>query len=500
MMKRNFLTVLICIVMLCTTMFSAVSCNKKQDPDATGNSDTNASTQNGDVISDEEFYRPEEKTYDRTLTFMCVSPSFYGVGEGYELGAGSVVDDAMFKRDKMMYDKFGVEVIIKSGTEAEFSQDATGGAYVCDFFLGSAQANFRLLQQNLFVDFAGLKNLNLEAPYWDQNIQTEYAVADRIYLLEGDYTYYDEYRTYVMLYNDQLYTNLGYYETHGTPYSMVENRTWTFDKMLDMSKEMYKDLNDNGKRDEFDQYGIIGAMNMQWCCYLGAGLKTVETVNGELVLNIKSDGYYNQVYDVLDDVLTKMTKNADICYPNFLQDLSTDQWTAASNIFENNRALFRGTTLSAASRLGNMASRFGLLPMPAYTEGTDGYYGWLPGDTHTPLSMAKVVTDKEETAEILDTYCYYSRYGADSLYEEYFESFRISKFCETPDDLAMMNLVISNKTYDLDFAASITDFADVVWRLSMDQDISTLSSTLSEKRNSASTAMDEFILKIMELD
>jgi hypothetical protein len=197
-----------------------------------------------------------------------------------------------------------------------------------------------------------------------------------------------------------------------------------------------------------------------------------------------------------------MTNNDDIFYPNIEEEnLSTkDIWAAASSIFEQDRALFRGTTLSAASRLGNMASSFGLLPMPAYTEGTDNYYGWLPGDTHTPLSMAKVVTDQEETAAILDAYCYYSRFGSGSLYESYFESFRISKFCETPDDLAMMNLVIENKTYDLDFAASITDFADVVWQLSMDQDISTLSSTLSGKRNSASVAMEEFILKIMELD
>ena len=105
---------------------------------------------------------------------------------------------------------------MKSGTESEFSTSATAGAYVCDFFLGTAQMNFRLLQQNLFVDLAGLQNLNLEAPYWDQNIQKEYSVADRIYLLEGDYTYYDEYRTYVMLYNDQLYTDFGYYETYGT--------------------------------------------------------------------------------------------------------------------------------------------------------------------------------------------------------------------------------------------------------------------------------------------
>ena len=92
-------------------------------------------SEGGDTqLSDEELYRPAEKDYNRTLTFMCVSPNYYGVDESYQMGSGSVIDDAMYKRDLMMAEKFGVDVIITSGTEKDFSVAATGGAYVCDFF------------------------------------------------------------------------------------------------------------------------------------------------------------------------------------------------------------------------------------------------------------------------------------------------------------------------------------------------------------------------------
>ena len=155
---------------------------------------------------------------------------------------------------------------------------------------------------------------------------------------------------------------------------------------------------------------------------------------------------------------------------------------------------------SAAIRLGNMSSRFGLLPMPTYQEGTGVYYGWLPGDSHAPLTMARTVADKEETGEILEALCYHSRYGSNSLFNAYFETFRISKFCETEEDLKMMNLIIENKAYDLDFIAHVTGFADVIWRLGMDEDISAFASNFATKRSAAPAAMDEFILKVLELD
>lgn len=490
---------LLCLVLAILMMFSAVSCfGKKDEPQGTESNNANTDDPASGELSDEEFYKPEKKDYNRELTFMTDIPAFMGVNENYKDGDGTVLDDAVYRRAQLMANEFGVDVVVKTGTEAEYSTYVTTGQYACDCLVMMAQSTFRLVLQDLMVDLATLNNLNLQAPYWDQRIQTDYAVGDRIFCLEGDFSYYDEYRTMTVLFNDKLYTDYGYYETYGSPYSLVKNGTWTMDNMLTMADGLYRDLNDDGHRDEFDQYGIIGALNIQWNFFLASGLKTIEVKDGELTLNIKSDGYYNQVYDVFDNVMTKFTGDDDIIYPHHLHDLSTDKWAAASNIFENNQALFRMTTLSAASRLGNMATKFGVLPFPAYTEGGD-YYGWLPGDSHNPLSMARTVENREETAAILDAFCYYSRYGANTLYDAYFESFRISKFCENEEDLEMMNLVIETKCYDLDFVANITGFSSEIWSMARNENISTLASTLTAKRNSASGAMDEFILRIMSL-
>ena len=76
-MKRNLFTILICALLLCATAFSAVSCNKAPNTEVQGTENDQVGgteSEGGDTqLSDEELYRPAEKDYNRTLTFMCVS-------------------------------------------------------------------------------------------------------------------------------------------------------------------------------------------------------------------------------------------------------------------------------------------------------------------------------------------------------------------------------------------------------------------------------------------
>ena len=423
------------------------------------------------------------------------------VADDYQTGQGSVIDEAMYKRNLLMDELFGVDVVYRDeGTNAYsiFSTAANAGEYVCDSVLFVAQQSFKLLQQGLYTDLARLNGLNLSASYWDQRIQSEYAIGDKIYFLEGDYTVYDELRTYVILYNKRLYQDYNYYTTYGTLYDMVENHTWTLEKMMEMADGLYSDENNNNVRDEFDKYGIVGALNFTWCAFLGSGLKMISNNNGELTLMIKDSSFYQRTYDVLEDV-TEMCIDEDILQPQLMQH--SDIWTAASNVFENNQALFRATTLSAATRLSNMSAKFGLVPVPAYSEDQGDYYGWATSDSHTPLSMPRTVENKEETAEILEAFCYYSRYlGDGSLYSSFIESFRLQKFCETEEDLAMLELIFEAKLYDFDYCAQITNIPDEIWSMTKAQNYSALASSIAALRGAAQAKMDAFLLAMAKYD
>ena len=268
--------------------------------------------------------------------------------------------------------------------------------------------------------------------------------------------------------------------------------------MLEMANDMYSDENENQVRDEQDQYGIIGALNLTWCAFLGSGMKIISNNNGNLTLMIKDSTFYERTYNILEDVM-KIAVDEDVLIPQLMQH--PDIWTAASDIFENNRALFRATSLSAATRLSNMSAKFGLVPIPAYSEEQGGYYGWVMGDCHTPLAVPFTAKDKETIAEILEAFCYYSRYlDYESLYSAFIEHFRIQKFCETDQDLEMLELIFASKIYDFDHSASITNIADEIWSMTKAQNYSSLASSLTSLRGMAQAKLDEFLLTMAKYD
>ena len=499
----NLTRKILCLLLAVLALFSFVSCGGNKSKGNEGETKKTTGTTDAAVATDSEeaLLKPEEKKYDREFKFLVDGNYFCYVPEDYKTGDGNVIDEAMYKRNIIMSEKFGVDVVYRDeGTNAYsmFSTAVLGNEYVCDAVLFVAQQSFKLLQQGLYINLADLNGLNLSASYWDQRIQSEYAIGDKIYFLEGDYTVYDELRTYVMLYNKRLYQDNNYYTTYGTLYDMVNDGTWTLEKMFEMADGMYSDENNNGIRDEQDTYGIVGALNFSWCAFLASGMKTISNNNGELTLMIKDSSFYERAYNVLEDVM-EMCIDEDILQPQLMQH--SDVWTAASNIFENNQALFRATTLSAATRLSNMSSKFGLVPIPAYSEDQGGYYGWATSDSHTPLSIPRTVKDKEENAEILEAFCYYSRYsGVDSLYNSFIESFRLQKFCETEEDLAMLELIFEAKLYDFDYCAQITKIPDEVWAMTKGQNYSTLSSSIASLREASQTNMTKFLLTMAKFD
>ena len=493
----RYTTRILCLLLALLTLFTFAACGKEQSEGSGNGGNVEVETPDGTEAPDSEeaLLKPEQKIYDREFRFMVDGDYFCYVPEDYQTGSGSVIDEAMFKRNIFMEETFGVDIVYRDeGTSAYsiFSTAVTGGEYVCDAVMFVAQQSFKLLQQGHYINLANLGGLNLSASYWDQRIQSEYAIGDRIYFLEGDYTVYDELRTYVILYNKRLYQNYGYYTTYGTLYDMVENHTWTLETMMEMANEMYEDKNQNNVRDEQDIYGIVGALNFSWCAFLGSGMKTIANNNGELTLMIKDSSFYERAYNVLEDVM-KLCIDEDLLQPQLMQH--SDVWTAASNIFENNQALFRATTLSAATRLSNMSAKFGLVPVPAYSADQGDYFGWATSDSHTPLSMPRTVSNAEENSEILEAFCYYSRYmGSNSLYSAFIESFRLQKFCETDEDLAMLELIFDAKIYDFDYCAQITNIPDEIWSMTKGQDYSTLASRITTLREAAQTKMNDFLL------
>lgn len=504
---------IIAFALMIMVLSTAVACSQNTDSSdvdtttaavannpAQTDGDTTTAPVETTVPTEEQLARPEDTDAYQGYEFnMLVTTNelgstdlYFSSTDGY---TGAAVSDALYARKTYLNEAFGINLKVNLSTSAKNDLNVAlqAGEYLCDASFLSARDSFAIALNGYYMDLNDLNSLNTQNSYWDQRIQNEYLIGDKLFFLEGDHTIVDELRTYVCIYNDNLYRDYGYYDKYGTPYEMVSSGTWTYDKLMTMTADMYRDLNDNGKRDDQDFYGMVGELTCGYYFFLGSGLKMIDNENGTLRLCISDDSMYERIYNVLADTM-EMTTDPDILMPQLLE--SSDVWASASSIFEQDNTIFRSTSLSAVTRLVNMSGNYGILPIPKYTEAQDGYYCWVSGNNHYPLCIPNTVPDAEKSAAIAEILCYYSRYGSDTLYDAFFEVMKISKICRQSEDVAMLDLVFASKTFDLDYSAQITGVESNLYSLAKSGNLSSLNSTIKSLRRLADSNLKRFLEQI----
>ncbi len=345
-----------------------------------------------------------------------------------------------------------------------------------------------------------LDALNLDASYWDQRIQEDYLIRDKLYALEGDFSLTDEICTQVILFNAKLYENYGYKARYGSPYTMVSNKKWTFDTMLEMYQGTSKILTTGAESlGKNDVWGMLSEEQAPYVLFAGSGRKVAESVDGEISLVF--DNEYEETYNVIADIMSRFATDDECLFVgcwNGKNILSGDVWAEVSAIFEADRALFRSTALSAATRLRNMESTFGVLPIPLYYENQESYHSLL--GIHTPLFVpVTAYTNRhlETTQSLIEAMCYFSRYMdlAPSLYDAFYENMTYVKLCRNEEDRLMLQLIFENKTYELDKTMNLVGVSTMLSTMMATGKIDTLSHDLASLKETAYANLEEFLDK-----
>ena len=101
-----------------------------------------------------------------------------------------------------------------------------------------------------------LPNVNLEADYWNQSMNEEMTVANKIYFTANEFCTSSVYFTWLMIFNMEMCA-----ERNIDVYGMIEDGTWTIDNLYTIVSSSYED-NGNGILDFADDtFGLISHNN-----------------------------------------------------------------------------------------------------------------------------------------------------------------------------------------------------------------------------------------------
>ncbi len=369
MKMKRLLALVLALVMLLPMLISCAKGGKGGNNDGDGER-----TESGTIV-------PEDVTFPgETFTVLCRQDNAWTTVE-HEImadeGETELVNQAVYERNLEVEERFDITIEgyaipgqwdVYDDFVNTFRNSILSASGSFDMIMShQAYMSMNLALNDLYYNIHEVPYIkdNLSAPHYNQDIVNEMTVNDKLYFLLGDYslTYWEF--AYVLYFNKTIAENYNLEDL----YQLVKDGKWTFDKMIEMSKGVWTDLNGDAWPGEEDCFG-----------YISDTQNTTDALEAHFDVSITSrDENGDIVFDIdqgkMVNILEKMIefKATDDVHFVATSSETPEDSHPADKIFSEGRALFYPEKLEKAKKFRGMETDFGIIPYPKWNEEQEAY-------------------------------------------------------------------------------------------------------------------------------
>lgn len=463
---------LLAAILAAQTLVGCGDSQSGKNPDTTSPEQASAETTADDKYHAD--YLPDEK-YDNYV-FRVVTMQEYPSDITEE--NGDIVNDAYYKRNQIIEEKYGIEFQETSYVNYWETTDLFKTSTLAasdDFDL------CRLIQRDAFaLALEGnvatpdmLPYADLTKPWYNQYLNDALSIKGE-YLLG----YTDECIDLLMselcvFFNKNIIDELNL----ESPYSLVRNGTWTDDKFYEYAAAAVSDVDGNDKYEfNVDRFGVIAEHDFFVpSIWVGANVKTIEK-DKDGVPYFAADGN-EKLYSVLEKVTEFYHTDGNVCNPFAMVADEEASRPIGRQSFANGHAMFHVGGFGRCADFRGMNDDFGIVPLPKYDAEQESYYTRI---IDAWINVAPVnAPDLNRTSVILEALAVESKnYVIPAIYDNEIKN----KGIRDEDSLEMLEIIENTRTLDL---------GDTVWQAAIRADLiyavhsnrSNFASLIASKKN-----------------
>ena len=428
------------------------------------------------------------KTYDgREFNFLIRETEI----DDYfiEAETGDVLDDAVYKRNRMVEDRFDIEISpikIDASWNARSTYIGTmrnsvmSGSGEYDLIDGYAAVIGDGFADHLFLNLHDVPNLRLDEAWWSSLVESELTVNGKLYAMTGDLAINMWSNLFALYFNKQTVEEF----KRESPYDLVKSGKWTFDEFTKLAKLGLSDLNGDGVYDwENDRIGFGTGSHFANGLIYACGVKMITNENDEYRYTFMNDSFvekYSKLYKLLRE--TESVKYDDCggtsgmgygLYPGFRAD----------------RILFLGTAIRTTEDMRDMTGDYGIIPYPLYDENQKDYITYNLGTAY--MSVLLSAKNPEMSAVMLEAL---NAENWKNVIPAYLDTALKGKYSRDEKTAGMIDLVNSASYFDFAFVNASTGTATWVgWNLLNGDE------NIASKYESARVSLDTKLENLLEL-
>ena len=435
--KNIMLVILIALIFIIFT-----ACSSNEDKVQNNNPiNTDADIPDGEKIETDKLEvsddLPEREFGGYNFKFYTNENTDYG--NFYEIFApeseiGEVVSDAVYKRNRTVEARFNINILtVSSGSDQSAHVNAVkktlnAGDLSFDVAFVHCVWGPNLTIEGYACNLLEVPQFNFDKPWWQKQTIDELSLNGKMYLGSNSIFYSGLASSKVVYFNKDKIAEYGL----EMPYQTALDGKWTMDRMIAATKDIYTDLNGDGKKDKNDFYGYVtfGNHNGFWTsCDIpilekGGGDILKIVVNNERTITLV-EKIYDWYYGSKGVLITGEPEHQDI--------------------FANGQALYAfGRMRDAVKKYRASEINYGILPLPKFDDNQPTYRVFSVDEFFIIPSMMSVDPDAmERTGIILEAM---SAEGYKKIIPAYYEIALKNKYLLDEESVEVLDMITKYRT------------------------------------------------------
>jgi len=459
------LVVVFCIPLLAACAESGGTTQNTRPSGGDGNKDV------GDFVSAD--YNNEEFTFLFLQQPANGTRDYFGGNyldsEGLE---GLTIEDAVFKRNQAVEDKYKVTItqhienVNNSGDPVVVLRDYhNAGDHFFDVIYGWGYKLGVCIAEGLLADISTLPNVKLDQEYWSPSSVDELSINNKLYITINDISMNKLEWGGFIYFNKKIVEDYNLESEEygiGNFYDRVKDGTWTYDVYLKAVSSVSNDLDGDGSISREDVYGLIDGDSVGLSVLQASGITyTAKADDGSYKLN-----YYNdKALGIAEDIQLVYSNNRYVkTYEELGQNADIpagmDQWQYYRSFFTRDKSLFCIGTAHITGEFRNMESEYGIIPMPKYNEDQENYISMVDSNASLfaiPVRPRESVGSFDRTGTILEYMSYKSN---QEVLPKYYETLLKGQRLSSEDDQLMLDTIRTNIHYEFSDLMGFTEIRE----------------------------------------
>lgn len=342
---------------------------------------------------------------------------------------------ALHKRNLAVQDTLGISIVGKQYTGSK----EVGDAFQIDVDgdNGEFQACFNQMTNSMsqvtsgrVVSYDYLKYVKLDKSWWNKDCTEQLAINGKSYVAAGDIMISDKEDIWALYFIKERIKD----KELESPYDLVNNNQWTWEKMYSMADIAHADSdgNDVMVANSNDVFGLCTHGENFAASWESAGIKSITMTNGIPTLSWGSETFIKVWEEAFDEMNNKM-----VVSPRDINYITT--------AIMKNQTLFGTEVMAFVRTYRDSDTPFGIVPYPKYDSSVDRWYSYIAINSAV-VTVGIANREFDYTSVVLETM---AAYGQRDVLPVYYDQQLKSRYATDEESSAMLDIIFEYRCYDL---------------------------------------------------